>query len=128
MKSFMIKKKESFLNFPNISKTFTGLDCCFLDGDRVVILNSANELQIESYSSVSTPNKVVTLNRNVSKIFNSNKINETVIVFEDGKIAIMNSTNSSVKIRAIVEEEVLDIVFGFENIAILSQKSVLLLN
>ena len=39
-KAFMIKKKESYLNFPNILRQYNALDSCFISKSQIAILAS----------------------------------------------------------------------------------------
>jgi hypothetical protein len=47
-KIFTIKKKESYLNFPYVVRTYEGLDTCFLSKSQVAILHSPHEIHIVS--------------------------------------------------------------------------------
>lgn len=46
-KTFMIKKKESYLNFPNVRRQYEAIDSCFISKTQVAILASPTEIQIQ---------------------------------------------------------------------------------
>jgi len=58
--SYMIKKKETFLNFPSVSKEFTALDCCFLNADTIVVLTSPSQLKVTQFVNKKNDDKVIT--------------------------------------------------------------------
>ena len=39
-KFYMVKKKESYLNFPTLYKQFSALDSCFINNNQVAALKS----------------------------------------------------------------------------------------
>lgn len=41
-KNFIIKKKQSYLNFPNVIVQYSGLDSCFISKNQLAILVSPN--------------------------------------------------------------------------------------
>lgn len=43
----MIKKKESYLNFPNVRRQYEAIDSCFISKTQVAILASPTEIQIQ---------------------------------------------------------------------------------
>jgi len=47
LKTFMIKKKESYLNFPNVRRQYEAIDSCFLSKTQVAILASPSEIHIQ---------------------------------------------------------------------------------
>lgn len=46
-KIFMIKKKESYLNFPNVRRQYEAIDSCFLSKIQVAILASPTEIHFQ---------------------------------------------------------------------------------
>ena len=46
-KFFMIKKKEAYLNFPNVAKQYQALDSCFISKSHVAILASPSEIHLQ---------------------------------------------------------------------------------
>lgn len=46
-KIFMIKKKESYLNFPNVRRQYEAIDSCFLSKLQVAILASPTEIHFQ---------------------------------------------------------------------------------
>jgi hypothetical protein len=47
LKTFIIKKKESYLNFPNVRRQYEAIDSCFLSKTHVAILVSPSEIHIQ---------------------------------------------------------------------------------
>ena len=43
----MIKKKESYLNFPNVIRQYNALDSCFISKSQIAILASPTEIQLQ---------------------------------------------------------------------------------
>jgi hypothetical protein len=43
----MIKKKENYLNFPNVSRQYEALDSCFISKTHVAILISPTEIHLQ---------------------------------------------------------------------------------
>lgn len=43
----MIKKKEAYLNFPNIARQYTALDSCFISTTQIAILVSPSEIHLQ---------------------------------------------------------------------------------
>ena len=43
----MIKKKEAYLNFPNIARQYDAIDSCFISKLQIAILNSPSEIHLQ---------------------------------------------------------------------------------
>ena len=43
----MIKKKENYLNFPNIARQYVALDICFISKMEIAILASPSEIHLQ---------------------------------------------------------------------------------
>jgi hypothetical protein len=43
----MVKKKEAYLNFPNVSRQYDAIDSCFISKHQVAILVSPTEIQLQ---------------------------------------------------------------------------------
>lgn len=50
-KTFMVKKKEAYLNFPNVSRTFDALDSCFISKTHMAILVSPSEIHLQQVTT-----------------------------------------------------------------------------
>lgn len=46
-KSFMIKKREAYLNFPNVARQYDALDSCFISQQQIAILASPTEIHLQ---------------------------------------------------------------------------------
>lgn len=44
---FMIKKKEAYLNFPNIARQYDAIDSCFISKNQVAALISPTEIHLQ---------------------------------------------------------------------------------
>ncbi len=47
----MVKKKENYLNFPYVLKTFEALDCCFISEVLIAILHTPNIIHFVDVSN-----------------------------------------------------------------------------
>ena len=76
-KSFMIKKKENYLNFPTIIQNYTGLDSCFISKKSIATLVNYHEIKFSTYGSgeLSSRNMKVHDSIVIEKIFNTNQEN-----------------------------------------------------
>ena len=81
-KIFTIKRKESYLNFPYVIRTYEALDTCFISRSQVAILHSPNELHIVSASNKDDKTRTVLKLSNslkIKAIFSS--MEENVMIF-----------------------------------------------
>ena len=46
-KHFQVKKKESYLNYPNMVKSFSGLDSCFISSTHIAVLAAPNAIHLQ---------------------------------------------------------------------------------
>jgi len=46
-KFFQIKKKESYLNYPNMLKSYSAMDSCFISANQVAILVSSHIIHLQ---------------------------------------------------------------------------------
>ena len=74
-KVFMIKKKENYLNFPNISHEYPALDSCFISKTHVAILVSPSEIHLQKTSGKEQDKQVLRLSNKmqIQTIFSSDK-------------------------------------------------------
>ena len=72
-KFFQVKKKESYLNYPNMVKTYAALDSCFISTAQVALLASSNTIHLQSITALDDKKKILRLSEetNVQRIFSS---------------------------------------------------------
>ena len=46
-KTYMIKKKEAYLNYPNVARQYDALDSCFISKTQIAILSSPTEIHLQ---------------------------------------------------------------------------------
>lgn len=73
-KVFMVKKKESYLNFPNVRKQYEALDSCFISKTHVANLASPKEIHLQRFEGVEEKNKILRLSDKLEilRLFSSN--------------------------------------------------------
>jgi hypothetical protein len=72
----MVKKKEAYLNFPNVERTFDAIDSCFISSTQVAILISPTEIHLQQVKN--DPKKQVLRlsdKMQIQRLFNTTKEN-----------------------------------------------------
>lgn len=111
-KVFMVKKKESYLNFPNVRKQFEALDSCFISKTQVAILTSKSEIQLQSFE-VTDKKQILRLSDKLEilRLFSSYRENQLIIVTREavlqydlkgGKVLGQTGVEEGADIRQVV--------------------------
>ena len=79
-KTFMIKKKEAYLNFPNVARTYEALDSCFISKTHLAMLASPTAIHLQRVTG-DQKKQVLRLNDSIQilRLFNSAHENELII-------------------------------------------------
>ena len=79
-KTFQVKKKESYLNYPNMIKSFVGLDSCFISRQEMAVLANPSIIHLQKIAQ-DDKRKVLRLGEEVQvvRIFSSDKENELIL-------------------------------------------------
>ncbi len=130
-KIFTIKRKESYLNFPYVVRTYEALDTCFISKTQVAILHSPNELHIVSASNKEDKTRTVLKLSNslkIRSIFSS--MEENVMIFTtENCIAQYDIKNGKILGQQTIEGlDVSSLVYGFNKIAVISGNSIYVTN
>jgi len=69
----MIKKKEAYLNFPNIAKQYDALDSCFISKIQIAILISPTEIHLQKVVQGEDKRQILRLSdkMQILRLFNS---------------------------------------------------------
>lgn len=83
-KTFMVKKKESYLNFPNVRRQYEAIDSCFLSKLQLAILASPTEIHFQKIEG-DEKKQILRLSDKMSllRVFSSSKENELILTTND---------------------------------------------
>lgn len=83
-RTFMIKKKEAYLNFPNVARQYDAIDSCFISKIQTAILVSPTEIHLQKASG-DDKKQILRLSdkMQILRLFSSTNENELIIATLD---------------------------------------------
>lgn len=111
----MIKKKEAYLNFPNIARQYDAIDSCFISKIQIAILVSPSEIHLQKVFG-DEKKQILRLSdkMQILRLFNSSQEHELIITTSDsvlkydlkgGKVLGQLEVEKDIDIRQVVLEK-----------------------
>lgn len=126
---FMLKKKEAYLNFPNIEKQYDAIDSCFTSKVQIAILISPSEIHLWKLREDKKQILRLSDKMQILRLFTSSEENQLIIATSD---SVLKYDLKEGKVLGQFEVEkdanIHQVVIGSENIAFCGKNVLIVTN